>query len=148
MARIALILLCNLVCIWIALLSISGFVEITNYAMIAGSAALRKSSVEVVRVFIKRRIVLAIIIYLDVMYNLYLLKVVREDSSVCHVRGMAGNTKFIRIYSTKRWRIRKWKYVCATLRTERFSRVPNLLRSSNPIFFSLNCLVNLLCYLL
>lgn len=77
--------------------------------MIAGSAALRNSSVEMVRVLIKCRIVLATIMHLDVMYNLYLLKVVGGDSAVCRVRGMAGNTKIIRIYSTKRWRIRKRK---------------------------------------
>lgn len=107
MERIVLILLCNLVCIWIASLTVSGLVEISNYAVTAGSAALRKSSVEMVRVLIKCRIVLAIIMYLDVMYNLCLLKVVTEDSSVCHVRGMSGNTKIIRIYSTKRCRVRK-----------------------------------------
>lgn len=75
--------------------------------MTAGFAALRKSSVVMVRVLTKCRIVLATIMHLHVMYNLYLLKEDREDSAVCHVKGIAGNTKVTRIYSTKRWGIRE-----------------------------------------
>jgi len=59
---------------------------------------------------------------------------------------MAGNTKNIRIYTTKRWRIRELKLFATLKDSQRSSKALNEFRSLGLIFLFLNCLVNLLGY--